>query len=413
MDILEVFQEMVSTGQPPNEGCSIIGVGYEDAFSRLERTYLQNFFQKGKSAEKFIIGPYGSGKTHFLRQLLEVGRKNDCAVAEVPLSMNIDITKLLVVYKEVARVITLPDQKRRGIEALIKTSLNRISSKYDDPDTVSDFIESWIDGLEENDFEHDGFRRVLTRTLRSMLKGEQEIFDAGCQWLAGEVTDKNIAKILNVNQIPAAEQDGFGRRAMFSLCQFIKAAGYTGTIIGFDEAEQATNVPLKQRKRIQSMTRSELDIITKIKDASLLVVYAFTPDVIDEMRNYPALQQRVAEPDPTRRFFDGNDYSPRIDLDQLIQHTEGGSIEILQKIGERLVNLLYDQYGNKLPIEKDQIITLCNDWANDIEIRNASIGNRRDMVKLTCSRLLHLYNHGTVEGAPDIQPSSNPGDEEV
>lgn len=414
MDLIEIFQDMASTGQPPLQGCVDLGVGYEDAFKRLENTYLTRFFNVGRSAEKFVVGPYGSGKTHFLRQTLEIARKNNCATAEVQLSRNIDITKSLIVYKEVAREIAVPGQKSKGIDGLLKAYYNKVRSQDSDPEISDDFVRSAIEALKDTEFEHPGFRRVLIRTLTAIVRGEEDTIDAGCQWLSGEITNHRLANVLNTNTIPAAEQDAFGRRAMFSLCQFIKAAGFTGTVIGFDEAEQAANVPAKQLNKILSMARSEIDAITRLQGGAVLILYAFTPDVIQEMQRYPALQQRLAEPDPSRRFFDGNDLSPQIDLAQPFQVNNSNSLIILQRIGERLVNLMFDTYQKEMQVfDKNSILAACHDWADEIDARNASISNRRDMVRLTCSRLLHMYHTGSLEGFAEPPELSHAGDEEV
>jgi len=413
MEIIDILQDMASTGQPPSQGCIDLGVGYEDAFQRLEKTYIFGFFGRGKSAEKFIIGPYGSGKTHFLRQTLEIARKNGCATAEVQLSKNIDITKLLIVYKEVAREIAVPGQKRKGIEGLLKAYHDKVRSQDEDPEISDEFVKSAIEALNDIDSEHDGFRRVLIRSLKALLYGEKDVFDAGCQWLAGEIADRSIAKILGVPTISSTEQDGFGRRAMFSLCQFIKSAGYNGTVIGFDEAEQAATPNIKNLNKILSMARSEIDAISRLRNASLMIFYAFTPDIIQEMQRYPALQQRLAEPDPNRKFFDGNDYSPQIDLAQPYQVSDIKTLTILEKIGERLVNLLYDNYGKMLLIDRASTIAACNEWADEVHAKEASLKHRRDMVRLTCSRLLHLYHTGTLDGFKDIPELSNHRDEEV
>jgi hypothetical protein len=194
MDIIEIFQDMAATGQPPLHGCMDLGVGYEDAFQRMEKTYLEGFFQRGKSAEKFIVGPYGSGKTHFMRQMLEIAQKKGCATAEVQLSRNIDIANLHAVYKEVAREIAIPGQIHKGIEGLLKAYYNKIRLQYDDPEISDEFVKCSIEALDDVNFEHDGFRKVLISSLKGLLSGEKDIFDAGCQWMAGEVATRQFQK---------------------------------------------------------------------------------------------------------------------------------------------------------------------------------------------------------------------------
>lgn len=402
MDILEIFEEMITTGQPPSDNCSLLGVGYDEAFNRLEKVYLVRGFQKGRSAEKFIIGPYGSGKTHFLRQLLEISRKLDCVTAEVPLSRDVDISKPLLVYKEVVRELKAPDQDKKGLKNLLKDIIKKMGSEIDDPELRKEYLLNRIDAFE--DFEEDQFRKVVIKTLKAYLRDESEIYEDGCRWLSGEINDRLIAQNLGVGKISSAEQDGYGRRALFSLCQLIKCTNYRGTVIGFDEAEQAINVPKKKVQRILSMARAEIDSISRVKNAAVLVVYALTPDVVQEMQAYPALQQRLSEPDPENRFFDGNTYSPRIELDQ----TKLNSLELLERISEHLIRLFYQEYESKASEPRDDILVVSRDWAEEISAKSPSISNRREIVKLTCSRLLKLIDEDINLPSP-----SNPGDAEV
>jgi len=406
MDIVDIFEEMITTGQPPNDNCSLLGVGYDEALKRLEKVYLYRGFERGKSAEKFIIGPYGSGKTHFLRQLLERGRQIDCVTAEVPLSRDVDISKPLLVYKEVAREIRAPGQQGKGLKNLLRNICQKLraESEIEDPNLADDYLQSRIDAFDDIHFEDEQFRKVAARTLKADLRDEYEIYENGCRWLSGEVNEKLVAKSLGVGRIPVSEQDSYGRRALLCLCQFAKTINYRGTIIGFDEAEQAINVPRKKVQRILSMARAEIDSISRVKNAAVMIVYAFTPDVVQGMQAYPALQQRLAEPDPENRFFDGNSYSPRIELDQI----KLDSLEFLEQISEHLINLFYTEYGNKLTQFKEDILVDSRDWAEEISARSPSISNRREIVKLTCSKLLQLYG-----GNFDLSSSPNPGDAEV
>ena len=412
MDILNIFEEMVSTGQPPIEGCTRLGVGYEDAFKRLEETYINGFLKRGRSAEKFIIGPYGSGKTHFLRQLLELGRNYGCVTAEVVLSRDIEMDKPLLVYKEVAREIQTPEKRRKGIDGLLRACYDKIRSEEPGPELVDEYVRYRIDALNDVDFEDGAYRRILISALNARHAGDDEKFEQPCRWLNGEITQNSLARNLGVTVITGQEQGTFGRRALLSLCQFIKAVGYSGTVIGFDEAEQAAHVPPRHLQRILSMLRSEIDAVVRVRGASLLIVYAVLSDVIQEMQNYPALQQRIAEPDPTRKFFDGNTYSPRIDLDQPYATMES-ALGVLERIGERLVDLLYEQYGAEIRVPKEKALTACYNWAEEASANNPSISNRRDMVKATVSRLLYLKRHGNLEGqfVPPEVPAE--GDAEV
>ena len=74
MRTLDIFEQIAETGHAPKFGCHLFGVGYDDAIERLRQKYLEERFERGKSAEKFVVGTFGSGKTHFLRHLAEIAR---------------------------------------------------------------------------------------------------------------------------------------------------------------------------------------------------------------------------------------------------------------------------------------------------------------------------------------------------
>jgi len=248
-------------------------------------------------------------------------------------------------------------------------------------------------------------------TLNALIKGDKELFNNGVSWLSGDVSDRYVCKTLGVNPVSLKEQKSFGRRATFSLCQFVRSSGYCGTVLGFDEAEQAANVGSALRQRILSMARSEIDAVSRLQNGSLLILYAFTPDVVQEMKNYPALQQRISEPDPSHCFFDGNDYSPIIDLAQPFNDV-GRSIEMLEKIGNRLVNLFISHCDRPLPLNENDLQQKVKTWAKDTFEKETSIRNRRDMVRLTCSRLINLDKSGTLDENKPL-PVEQPDDDEV
>lgn len=395
-EIIDVLKHMASTGQPPQEGCSKLGVGYDNALGMLTKEYIEDQLPKGKSAEKFVVGPYGAGKTHFLRQFSEMAIASGCAAAEIQLSKAIDITKQLIVYKEVVSCLKVPGQDQFGMKSLLRSCIDAVRRKSPDPNSSHLLIDSWIAGLEDTDFAENKFKRVLLLTLKAFVDSHDEILDAGIRWLEGDVSNKHICKILNQESaITAAEQNLFGHKALFCLCQFIRYSGFNGTLIAYDEAEEAVDVGKKKKGQILSMLRTESDARKHAnnKNASAFFMYAFTPPIIQDMNNYPALQQRIAEPDPKHKFFDGNVHSPIIDLQQPYQEKDA-SLMFLQKIGERLLTLFYEAYGDKIEKSREDLLRECYEWADEIDVRDQSIEKRRDMVKLTCSRLIELYEKG-------------------
>lgn len=396
VDIVEMIERMAETGTAPADGCSLFGVGYEEAFQRLKRTYLQDKFARGGSSEKFIVGPFGSGKTHFLRHLSEIAREFGCVTAEVTLNKDIDFTKSLVVYRELAREIRTPGGAARGISALLSMALHRISQRAGDSAIGGDRLaRAWLAGLEQADFELPDFGRITRQALDAQLAEDQVTFDACCRWLGGDFGDKALARMLSAYPISKSEENLYGRRAFLALCQFVRRAGFQGTVVTFDEAEQGLGVDRKRMDRILSMLQSGINAIADLKQGSVLVVYAFTPDLIESMERLAALQQRVADPGIGFGFFDGNTRAPRIDLTQ-----RGDTGKELEAIGRRLVELAMDDANWQLGASREEMLTVVRDLANEVGRDDPSSSNRRTMVKRTCATLLRAYESGVIDTAP-------------
>ncbi len=393
VDIYRALAHLAELGTAPRDGCSALGVGYENAFNRLERMYLADGFGRGRSAEKFVIGPYGSGKTHFLRQLMEVARTRACVTAEVALSKDVDFTRTLMVYAEVAREIRAPESASTGIRALLRSALARVRDQAP-PGRMMVFTRAWIDGIAAADYPLPAFGRILRRALDAHDNGDDASFEAACRWLDGEVSDRALAARLEISVVQRAEENLHGRRALLSLFRFVRAAGYHGTVITFDEAEQGLGVDRKKMNRILSMLQSQINAVADLRDGSALIVYALTPNLIGEMETLAALQQRVADPASGMGFFDGNTRAVRIDLT-----LRPDPVHELEAIGTRLCDLLYAAYRERLAAPQEEAYAAIRQVAAAVDQSDASSSSRRAMVKATSALLLYLHDTGTLDPA--------------
>ncbi|HID31057.1 MAG TPA: hypothetical protein EYP19_13790, partial [Desulfobacterales bacterium] len=242
MDIIDLYEKLAEHGHAPAEGCTLFSVGYEDAFRRLKQKYLVERFARGGSAEKFVVGPFGSGKTHFLRHLMEVAKELNCVVAEVALNKDVDFTKSLIVYQEVARELSTPGQNGKGMRALLLGCLDQVKNMAPTKEDTEEFLSAWISGLDLASFELDSFGFVARRALEAHLEENEGLFNTACRWLSGEVTNRFIAKDLGLKTISGAEQNLYARRALFSVALLARHAGFNGTVMCFDEAEQGLRV---------------------------------------------------------------------------------------------------------------------------------------------------------------------------
>lgn len=399
-DVLTIIESMAAHGTAPEEGCSLFSVGYEDAFSRLKNTFLRRGFDRGASTEKFVIGPFGSGKSHFLHQLMEHAREMDCVTVKVTLNKDIDFTQNLIVFKEIAREIRLPQEHQHGISALISGCIERIRSKTDDAAMREVLLRGWISGLEQVDFDSKVYASILRDACRAYVDGNGDRYTIACRWLSGEFDDRTLCKELGISIIHKSEFAVQAKRAQHTLFQFVKRAGYQGTVVCFDEAEQGFNVEKKKTEKIFSMLQAEINANMELRNGAVMKVYALTPDLIAKIDSFAALQQRLSDPSAGQSFFEGNTYAPKIDLSKRFD-----ILEDLRLIASKLVVLMYSQFGAEMSIDKETAEAEAAIIAEQVYEEDLSSSNRRTLVKQVCTYLLRLYDSSleVAAGVEDVE----------
>lgn len=384
VDIIGLLETMAEHGTAPSQGCSLFGASNVDAIERLKNTYLIKRFNQGRSAQKYVVGPFGSGKTHFLRQLMETAAGLDCVTAEVSLNKDVDFTQSLIVYKEIAQALRTP-QGGRGLESLILAALEQVKGKAPTPASQEIFLDGWVSGLDKVDFVGDSFGRVLQQATQAHLQDNSVAFSQCCKWLKGDISDKALSKELGVPIVVKSEYNLFAKRLMLSVFQFVKHAGFRGTVLCYDEAEQGLNVDRKRTEKILSMLQGEINSITTLDNSSALLVYALTPDLISKMETFAALQQRIADPGPGLGFFDGNTLAPLIDLTR-----RKDPVDDLKVIGQKLLELCLSHVNQGWTLSPKALAERVDEIATAVAMEDLSASNRRSMVKRTCTTLLSL-----------------------
>jgi hypothetical protein len=377
------WDALASHGHAPVAGCSLLGVGYEDAYQTLMRHYVDQRFASGLSAEKLVVGPFGSGKTHFLRQMMEMSAQAGAVTSEVKLNKDIDFTKRLVLYKEIAEEIRAPNQSVHGMGGLIQAMAENVRSKV--PAQAADAgLEAWTNGITSADLKLDAFSRVTQRAFESLRSGDDVMFESAVRWLAGDISDRQLAKVLPISAVGPAEQNRCASQMLLSLFQLVRHAGYLGTVVCLDEAEQGLAVDRKHMDRILSMLKSDVDAISDLEGGSALDLYAVTPDIRESMDRLPALQQRFADPGGVG-FFSGNYLAAVIDLT-----FRSDPAEHLVKMARRLVEVFAVQRLLPDGVDLPSAIETAERMATEVAARDQSSSSRRELVKTVCAYLLGI-----------------------
>ena len=249
----------------------------------------------------------------------------------------------------------------------------------------------WVSGLEDFDFELDVFGRVVKQAFDAHLKRNDEKFEFASRWISGEFNNREINKMLNLSRVNQNEQNLIAKRVGLSLYQLIKRAGFTGTVVGFDEAEQGFSISSRRMSQLLSLLQSDINSINELSNGSVLIIYAITPDILEKMMEFAALQQRIQNPLERMGFWEGNTRAPLIELTR----TTVDVANELAEIGKRLIDLFYLDEGVKteVTVPKEDVISKIKDYAIEVSNKDRSLSDRRDMVRVTCSTLIYLYDN--------------------
>jgi hypothetical protein len=405
--LTKMFRRLASTGTAPEEGCELFGVGYDDAFRRLLKEYVEDALPAGESAEKFVIGPYGSGKTHFLRHFMTLASARGCVTSEIQLNKKIDYTQTLVVYREVASALRAPGCNTSGIKALLEAALHRVNAQFlqQCPDDAArlELLEGWICALDGRSYKFDRFGKIAQKALRACIQNDKHLFESLARWIQGEVDNRDLIKDLPrelyVTPVQKSRQELFASDLMLSLCQFIRYAGFKGTIIGMDEAEQGFDVDRQKQQKIMSMLQANINAVADLQEGSVLIIYAFIPDLEARFASFAALQQRIDVPADQDFFVNGNTLAAKIDLTR-----RDDAASELRAIGSSLTDLFFRHYGGEVTGSRTEAMRHIEDLAKHVLEQSFDSGNRRTMVKATCAYLWKLRKADEQEAAQERPP---------
>ena len=330
-------------------------VGIDPWIDRLAWRYLQGVC-RAAAHFKLVLAPYGGGKTHFLLTLGIRARDHESfAVAYVPCSEGVSLDNPLDVYREFVKHLQLPGQDQPGLRVLLEATTR---AKQDDirqrgaPDVDAAF-RLWVSQIRRRDYPENAFGRVMAAALQATGDGtDSPVGDAARRWLQGDIDTlgRNEMQELHLARVPAASRRQFGRNLLFSLVKFLPEADVHGLLLLVDEVETLFQVKRgAAARRVLGAMRVILDAPTGVPGGvPLFGVFSATPDVLEEFRKYPALEQRLAVRGAS--FDQGNDFAPQMQLDK-VQRQE----ILLTEVGEKLIEVGELALGRPFDRELQQV----------------------------------------------------------
>ena len=300
-DPLELLAHLAELGTPPDDGDAVLQVsaGLQRTLERVVRETLP-FIAAGGGEIQFVFGPYGRGKTHFLKALGEWARRHGCVTSYIDSQRPFE--SLVDTYRAITASMVPP--ATRELDATV--GITRI-------------IEARFSSLDS-----EGRRAVIGRLKsdRALSPGFRNLALAYCTEVVASGDDEDLADRLQallastptyrVNLGPLYREHPelprpLGKLSRRNAAVWLRSAlslpqvlGYSGLLVLFDETEAA----LRSSRPRAYLTRRQQAHLAHIRTfvdhmatgafRGCAIYYAVTEEFIDVAdRHLGALSQRI------------------------------------------------------------------------------------------------------------------------
>jgi hypothetical protein len=388
-DARDIWAQLGSEGKAPEdprlaaEVLPAYTVAIDPWINRLSKKYLSDLSRR-RAHHKLVLAPYGGGKTHFLLAVGNRARQEEFAVAYIPCNSGVSLANSADLYCEFMKRLRLPGGDKPGARALIKQLVARKKQEVmaaPDPDAA---FQAWTETIAERDDREPAFGRVLAEAIRFEADpGRAVAGEAPLRWLRGEfdTLTKEELTALRLAKVPKKRQEQLGKDLLLSVLSLVTEAGARGTVLLVDEVETLFTSRGKALSRLLHAMQALIDDTAGQNDGvPLLSLYAATPEVLEVLPKYAALEQRLKVAGSS--FAEGNDLAPQLHLEAL-----DSPQQLLTALGEKLIELgeLATGHHFDAKIQRDNARRLARAAAE----RNLEVDARRLFVK-TWVNLLDL-----------------------
>ena len=345
----QIIDVLGQSGTPLSKGVSYYNAGNESLLNALDTHYLGSYLADGGAVFKLVVGDYGSGKSHFLYCLRDRAWERNFAVSKVDLSpRESPYDDQRRVYAAVAASIIWHElgdlaEDERGLGRFLEGTLRRIVTPHglDIADTGAaepPDVRALLQTLETTQVDSLSFHKAVQGYLNALLRGEERRQESLGRWLQGEEVSPEDMRDLRSIGVTEKITKNNAFKMLRSLCQVVRALGYSGLVLLFDEGDRMLSVGGRSEKVATDNLREVIDRCREDLPGAMFV-YAVPPAFItDIVPKYPALQQRVQSP---IYFSRSNPFSPQISLD----HLDIPDSELLPQIGARLLPIFEAAYA--------------------------------------------------------------------
>lgn len=241
--------------------------------------FLEQAAKHDLSVARFVVGDYGSGKTHFLRMTAKKALDGKFAYAEVTINRDIRLDRFETVWQIMMEKLQARDSSDspEGIEGMLDAWWNKIVQDGCYPDILQRVAE----------IPNTNFREAIKQYLQGRAQGQDDSVRPYVLWLKGARTKPR--------GIGASIDRLMAREMLRSLIVLLKLMGYSGLVLFLDELELMVTQSPQIRNSSYEALRQLVDGTDNVP--SFLVLCSLTEQLIsDDLKgfpSYPALWQRV------------------------------------------------------------------------------------------------------------------------
>ena len=348
MDVapLELLAHLAALGTPPDDGAAVLRVsaGLRDSLKRIERETLP-FIAAGGGDIQFVFGPYGRGKTHFLKALAQWAGEHGCVTAYVDCQRPFE--SLVETYRAIAAGMMPPGTHN----FFATTGITRtLEARFAGLDTIEQ--RAVIARLKADHALSPDFRNLaVAYCTQAVAGGGGEDLAVRLEALLANTPTFRVTLGTLYKEHPqlprplgklARRNAAVWLRSVLSLPQVL---GYTGLVVLFDETEAAlrsirpwSSLSRRQQAHLAHV-RTFVDHMATGAFRGCAIYYAVTEEFIDIAgRNLGALSQRIERARLPELDGASNPRAVWVNIDEL---TEPGPQDprFFAELGDRIIDI--------------------------------------------------------------------------
>ncbi|MCK6440059.1 MAG: ATP-binding protein [Planctomycetes bacterium] len=345
--------QSLNSGVVPRIGLHHIQVGRK----RETEALLQDLarIEDEGSTIRYVIGPFGSGKSFFLNlvRLVAVERRHVIIQADITVDRRFHSTsgQAKALYTELINKMSTKAKPDGGaMPGLVEVFVNEVAKDVGEQaafEALEDAVQKRLKNMRELTFGVH-FIRVLARYVEGMASNNDALRDSALRWLRAEYSTRTEARQdLDVRDII---DDEHVYDMLKVWAEFVRVAGYRGLFVCFDElvvlSERLGNAPARAKN--YEILLQILNDCLQGNVRGLGFCFAGTPEFLEDNRrgafSYEPLKTRLAaNPYAKGEIIDMN--GPVIRLQPLTQEDLFvllGRIDLVHANGDESKRLIGD-----------------------------------------------------------------------